>query len=335
MAWPPPNPEPAPDFLPGYSMPASSSSCAIGLDVGGTKIAGGWVDLRNGAVLERLSIPSEPSRGTDAVLADLGALLERLLANGIARNWRPGTTDSSIGIALAELVSTEGRVQSSATFPWQNVSLKERLGLDMPVRLEADVRAFALAEARFGAGRGLQNFLAVTAGTGISSCLVIGGRPFPGARGLAGTMASQESCFPSVDGTLARALALESFASGPALAARLRAGRPEFCGTGRDVAELAARGDEDARRIVQTAGRALGAALGHLINVLDPQVVVLGGGVGLSGGLFREALLTSTRDHTWSPLLHALPIVPATTGHDAAWIGAALAAHSATNPIDP
>jgi glucokinase len=256
------------------------------------------------------------------VLADLRILVDRLLTQAAERRWHAG----AIGLALAELVGTDGRVLSAATFPWQDLPLSERLGLPRPLRLEADVRAFALAEARFGTGRGLRQFLAITVGTGISSCLVLDGRPYPGARGLSGTMASQPGCFPSSAGELTTALALEQFASGPALAARLHAGRPSFRGNGRDVAELARQGDAHAAQIVQTAGRALGAAIAHLINVLDPEAVVLGGGLGLGGGPFEEALVASAREHIWSPLLRSVPILHAATGADAAVIGAALAA---------
>ena len=90
----------------------------------------------------------------------------------------------------------------------------------------------------------------------------------------------------------------------------------------------AARGDSTAARVVRFAGEALGAAAGGLVNVLDPEAVILGGGLGLSGGMFWESFVESARAHVWSDIHRALPILGAAVGPDAGWIGAAAAASS-------
>src|SRR5262249_51747583 len=148
-----------------------------------------------------------------------------------------------------------------------------------PVTIDADVRAAALAEARFGAGRPYQLFVYVTVGTGISSTLVQDGRPFAGARGnaLVLTSGSMTTICPQCGDLISTVL--EDIASGPALVRRYnqhRAGGAVQC---EDVLEAACHGDPDAERIVQEAGEVLGSSVGFLANILDPDAVVIGGGL--------------------------------------------------------
>src|SRR5690606_4308883 len=95
-----------------------------------------------------------------------------------------------IGVGLCELVSPDGRILTGCTVDWRGLPVRERLGRHGTVLVEADSRAAALAEARFGAGRGLRSFFHVTIGTGIGSALVLDGIPHTGATGSTGTLAS-------------------------------------------------------------------------------------------------------------------------------------------------
>jgi glucokinase len=110
---------------------------------------------------------------------------------------------------------------------------------------------------------------------------------------------------------------LEEVASGPALAASFNVGRAE------DVLSAAERGDPGAVRAVRDAAEALGSGVGWLVNVLDPEAIVVGGGLGLAGGLYWDALTASVRRHIWAPGTRDLPIVQAGLGADAGLIGAA------------
>ena len=115
---------------------------------------------------------------------------------------------------------------------------------------------------------------------------------------------------------------LEQLASGPALVERFaRLGGRSKCGE--DVLAAASAGDTRAVGVVRSAAEALGAAVGWLVNVLDPDAVVIGGGLGLSEGLFRETLRASSHRHIWSDLHRDLPILPALLGADAGIVGAA------------
>jgi glucokinase len=236
----------------------------------------------------------------------------------------------AIGLGVAELVGTDRRLYSAATIQWTGIAVDEILQAEtgLPVRLEADVRAAARAEAHFGAGAEFQSFIYVTVGTGISASLVNNRLPYVGARGLTGTFASNRVSIPQDSGELVTGPPLETFAAGPALAARLATTRCGFSGTSLDVIKLADRGDDLARDIVTSAGAAVGAAIGQLVNMLDPSAIVIGGGLGLIEGYYRKSLVNAMREHIWSFLHRDIPVISAKLGNDAGIIGAALAASS-------
>lgn len=299
-----------------------TSHFAIGVDVGGTKCAAGLVRLPQGDVLARRLQPTSPSRGGAAVLADVVELVNELIAEASALSAAP----VAAGVGVAELVGSEGQVLSDATIAWSKLPIAETLAnaTRLPVFLDADVRAAARAEARLGAGRGRHTMLYVTVGTGISSSHVVGGVPYAGARGLTGTCGSAPGLIPTSSGQLAAGPPLEHFASGPAIANRFSALRGERLYATHEVIDLAEAGDDVARTVVTTAGAALGAMMAHLVNVLDPEVVVLGGGLGLVGGAYRRAIDDAFRAHIWSDLHRNLPLVSAQRGVDAGVVGAAL-----------
>ena len=150
-------------------------ACTVGLDVGGTKIAGVVLDSR-GQILERRTIPTELGRGGEDVLERAIALASRLLA--AARH------PIAVGVGVPELVSPDGAIVSDGVIPWLGLPVRERFSALAPAVLESDVRAAARAEAELGCGRGLHSFAFVNVGTGISSALVVGGRPYAGAHGV-------------------------------------------------------------------------------------------------------------------------------------------------------
>jgi glucokinase len=303
---------------------AAPEHWAIGIDVGGTKTAAGLVHLPEGIILARRLQPTAPTRGGGAVLDDLIELARSLLEEARGLDALP----TSVGIGVCELVSPGGEVLSEATIQWKGHPIANRVQEEthLPVRVDADVRVAARGEAHLGAGRGLSSFIYVTVGTGISACFVLHGQPYAGSRGLTGTFASSAGLIPTIDGRLVSGQPLEQFAGGPALAARCAALQRDFRGTTPDVLDLAEQGNLLARTIVETAGQALGAAIAQLVNVLDPQGIVLGGGLGLAGGLYRESLEQTFKQHVWAEQHRSIPIFSAHLGTDAGVIGAAIGA---------
>ena len=293
-----------------------NDTCIIGIDVGGTKIAAGLLAWPEGRVVASQIIPTQTSRGSHTVLDDVLHLARELA--GQERGVRVG----AIGIGICELVDREGRIASANCIPWQHAPVQEKFSSIAPTVIEADVRAAALAESLLGAGKPFRNFLYVTVGTGISCCLMLDGAAYLGASGASGTMASSPLAIPCEKCGHISHSSLEEIASGPALVRR-------FCAVGgsatgaQDVIEAAAAGNAAARQIVESAGEALGSQTGILVSTLDPEAVIVGGGLGLSEGLYWEQFIASTRRHIWSDVHRNLPILRADRGRHAGWIGAA------------
>ena len=276
----------------------------------------------SGQVLSKRVVPTLPERGPQAVLDDLLELARSLLSE--AR--RIDALVGGIGIGVPETVDPEGNVTSSQTLAWQNIPVQSICSKLAPAIVESDVRAAALGEALFGAGREYSTFAYVTVGTGISSCLVLDGRPFPGARGNALVLASAplsttcNGCGGRMDDVL------EEFASGPALVQRYNQVASGQVSKAEDVLEAAAGGNRVADRVVESAAAALGNSVGFLVNVLDPEAVIVGGGLGVAGGSYWKQFVESTRQHVWAKETRELPICRAQLGADSGLVGAAAAA---------
>ncbi len=291
----------------------------IGIDLGGTKTAAGLVSFPDAKLLAKEVVPTLPSRGGHAVLADTLALARRLQSQAVGM----GLSVQGIGIGLAELINLQGEITSEYLIKWRGLPVKEAFSEIAPTRFESDARAPAVAEALFGAGRHFRNFVYLTVGTGISYCLMIDGRPYSGAHGHAimaatGAITSQcERCGHLQDQVL------EEFAAGPSLARRYQEATGKSVQGGQAVTAAAAAGDTVAEEIVRSASAALGNTAGFLINVLDPEAVIVGGGLGLARGFYWDNFVTATRAHIWSHVSQGIPVIGAELGADAGIIGAA------------
>ena len=267
-----------------------------------------------------------PQRGGDAVLADVMAQASDLAAEARAL----GIAVAGIGVGLPQLVSPDGQVRSSHLFDWRDLPAIEELSGIAPARLDSDVRAAARAEARFGAGRSHRIFCYVTIGTGMSYCLVEDGKPFEGARGYAihfATMPQWTRCGACGE---VHAPVLEEIAAGPGIAGAYAKRSGRAVADGETVLAAAAGGDAEATAVICDAATATGALIGQMINMLDPEAVVIGGGLGLAGGLYGDRLVGSIRRHVFAEDARRLPVLPAALGSDAGIIGAALAGVKAT-----
>jgi glucokinase len=295
-----------------------SSTCAIGLDVGGTKISGGMVSVPYGQVLAKQVIPTKAEREGQLVLSDSLALARLLMQEAS----RLGREVLGIGVGVAELVDLEGNVTSGQTIRWRGLPVQDRFSQIAPSVVESDVRAAALAECLFGGGRGLRIVVYVTVGTGISYSLVNEGHPFPGSRGNALILSSSPlSTRCTHCGEVLKPI-LEEFSSGPALVSRYNR-RSSSKVTRAEEVMSAVGHDPVALDVIRTAGEALGVSTAFLVNTLDPDAVIVGGGLGLAGGPYWESFLSSTRKHIWAENSRNLPILRAALGNDAGLIGAA------------
>jgi glucokinase len=260
---------------------------AVGIDVGGSKIRAASVDVKTGEVLRELQAQTPVSAGGATVLEACVVL---------ARDLRPDRPHA-VGIGLCEFVDLSGTPTSGVTVDWRDLDIVGAFEGSSRVRVESDVRAAALAEARFGDAAGFESFVYLTVGSGVSYCLVLNGRQYTGARGNAIVVGT-----PPV----------EQRSGGLALARR----------AGVDSAELVLA-DPERAPLVDAAADELGLALGTLVNALDPEAVVVGGGLGLVDR-YRERMAEAARAAIAHEATRALPIVPATLGTRSGVIGAAL-----------
>lgn len=300
-------------------MNIPSSSCAIGVDVGGTKIAAGIVDPQ-GRVLAKRVISTEPTRGGEGVLHDALGLAEALRDEIRRQRWNL----MALGVGVCELVDKCGRVVSSQTIPWRGQPVREQFARLAPAILDADSRMAAFCEARCGTGQTFRSFFYVTVGTGIGSSLILDGMPFLGANGCTGELASAPMRVLNSESGAWTSAVLEHVASGPALVARYNRQAGIKVARAEEVLAAAMGGDAIASAIVETAAISLGATIALMVNVLAPEAVIVGGGLGTASGLFWERLKAAIRDHIWSEVHRDLPIRQAAHGADAGFIGAAL-----------
>lgn len=291
---------------------------ALGIDVGGTKVALGVVTA-DGRLLRSARVDNRDA-ATHAGLLAMVASAARDLVSATG----PGL--AGVGIGMPELVDLSGNIRTGSVVPWTNdVILSALLGLG-PVLIEADVRAAAVAEGQFGAGSGHGAFCYLTIGTGISYTMVHHGRPVRGAHGAAQLLGSGRIALrcPACDAPAD--ISLEDLASGPVLAARFSERTGTQVREAEDVFAAAEHNDPAAREVLEQAAHIAGSFLAMAVNLLDPEAVVVGGGLGSAGGVWWERLVASARDHIWASYVRGIPIVPARLGPAAGVIGAGLCA---------
>lgn len=280
---------------------------AIGVDIGGTKIASALVGP-GGQVIQLLSADTPPREAAPADVEEVVVQVVSRLARSDAAS--AAVSPVPVGIGAAGFIDADGKiVRFSPHVNWREEPLADRLSerLATPVFLDNDANAAAWAEHQFGAARGQSRLVFVALGTGIGGALVYDGRIERGAHGMAGEFGhinvvprgrpcpcGNRGCWERYcSGTALVAEAAEMMASSTGSSDRLRAACADDASTltGRAVAELARDGDPGAAAVVDTIGTWLGRGLSALVAVLDPGDVVIGGGLSALG----ETLLQPAR----------------------------------------
>ncbi|POH61236.1 ROK family protein [Arthrobacter glacialis] len=300
----------------------------VGVDLGGTKTAAGVV-AQDGSVLLTDQIPTLNRDGGEAILDATAAMVRSL----IERAGAQGLVVDAVGVGSAGVINAaEGTVISAtdAILGWTGThitaGLTQRLGL--PCAVVNDVHAHALGEAWHGAGAGASTALMVAFGTGVGGSFVVNGQPLLGQHFVGGHVGHFASPFAVHRGTALPCSCghsghVEAISSGPAIhAAYLREGGSAALTDTRAVFDSARAGDELALQVIAIAAAAAGQAVGGLINILDPAVVVVSGGLADAGDLWWNAMEKALRAELLAPLA-AVPVVRASLGNTAAIVGAA------------
>jgi glucokinase len=332
----------------------SGPPLTAGVDVGGTKVLAGAVDA-HGVVRDvvRLGTPhrsTDPRLVEDTIAAAVQTLQARVSAGaggGRARAADGGGRIGAAGVGAAGFVDADGaRVRFAPHLSWRDEPLRDHLRdrLGVPVLLDNDANATAWAEHAFGAAQGRRHVVCLTLGTGIGGALILDGRLFHGANGMAGEFGHQQVVPDGRRCECGNRGCWEQYASGNALvrearrllqgsteAGRLRQltdGDPDRL-TGPLVTRAAVEGDRSAVGLLHEVGSWLGTGLAGLTAGLDPELVVVGGGVSVAGELLlgpaREALAATLVGRGFRPVP---AVVPAQLGESAGMLGAAHLARS-------
>jgi len=268
-----------------------------GIDLGGTKIEGAILDPANpAAAMHRLREPTESPKGYDHVLSQIARVVERLEeVSGISRPsvigiGTPGATEPSTGgIKNSNTTCLNGR-------PLRD-DLSRKLGIE--VRLANDANCFALAEATLGAGAGNKVVMGLILGTGVGGGIVINDRILEGLHGIAGEWGHNPLCGETTNCYCGRKGCIETVLAGPSVERHYRSLTGESVRLP-VIAERAQAGEEAAQASLSRLRDKFGEAIAAVINILDPDAIVIGGGVGNLDLFYTEDCRRAVAEHTFN-----------------------------------
>jgi glucokinase len=311
---------------------------ALGIDIGGTNISAGLVDS-TGRILHRKSIPAQAHQGGITLLRRVVKLADTLIKNRTVQGigaCMPGQIDPDKGMPLAPTPNIPG---------WARLPVKKALSVfGVPVYIENDANTAALGEQSFGIGRGSRNLLFLTLGTGIGGGIIVDGKIYRGSFCYAGEVGHVVVQKDGIKCGCGNYGCLETVASGTGVARRMMARLketkipltppsplwgedkgegPNFRITAKQVFDLAKRGNKTALSVVRETGYYLGVAIAGFINVLDPELVVIGGKMSEAGELLMRQIRKNVKGRTMPSKAKCPRIVRAKLGADAGLIGAA------------
>ena len=320
-------------------IPYSPDRYVVGVDLGGTNIVVG-VMPRDGS--RELAVRSQPTRaetGADGVVDRIVEMVEAAIADTTAATGASRAHFDGVGIGSPGPLDRErGVVIITPNLGWRDFPLRDRIAerVRLPATLDNDANCATLGEWWCGAARGAQNVIGLTIGTGIGGGLILNGQLYHGASDVAG-----EVGHATIDANGRRCKCgnygcLEAYASGPAIAERAREALAIYGNsvlrdlvdgdlgriTAATVYEAAHAGDPVARDVVRDTARFLGTAIANLVNIFNPDTVVIAGGVTQAGEALFEPLRGEVRSRAFAPAVNACRIVPGTLSGTAGVVGA-------------
>jgi glucokinase len=277
---------------------------AFGIDIGGTTVKCGFFK-NDGTFVEKWEIPTRKDNGGDLILPDIAdAIRERLEKHGVSMDDVEG-----IGVGVPGPVLDDGVVNGCVNLGWGVFNVAEKLSALLGgIRVVAgnDANVAALGEQWRGGGKGFKNVVMVTLGTGVGGGIIIGGRILPGGHGAAGEIGHMQMrknetavCGCGKKGCL------EQYASATGIVRLAKLALADTTKpsslrslaevTSKDIFDAAKTGDAMALKLVDTLGEMLGSALAHITAVVDPDVIVIGGGVSNAGQILLDAIVKHYR----------------------------------------
>jgi len=314
-----------------------SKRCSIGVDLGGTNIKFGVVS-ESGEVLHKGMLSAQVNLGREAILSNLRLAVKRSLAF----SQRQRIEINGIGVGSPGSVNLRtGRIEGSCpNLPQMlGVNLKKRLSdhFDYPIHVDNDANLMALAEFKFGAAKGFGDVLCLTLGTGIGGGIILGGELYRGSSFAGAEFGHMTINHKGRKCNCGGIGCLEMYASAPAMVKDARRLLRNDCKsiihrlvsgdldrlTTEVIFQAEKEGDATASRVVNQACAYLGAGIASAVNLINPQVVVIGGGVSQGGMAFIRRIEREVRSRAFPSATKKLKVVKAKLGIDAGFIGAA------------
>jgi glucokinase len=322
----------------------TSGRYSIGIDLGGTNIKFGVVS-DSGKVLHKGMLSAQVSLGRDAILSNLNRAVEQSLAFARKNKIRV----RGIGIGSPGTVNLRsGKIEGSCPNLPQMLGVNLKKGLserfDYPIHVDNDANLMALAEFNFGAAKGFEDVLCLTLGTGIGGGIILDGELFHGSSFAGAEFGHMTIHYNGRECNCGGIGCLEMYASAPAMVRDtkrlLRRDRGSLIHelTGGDLSRLTTevifraekKGDALASRVISQACAYLGAGIASAVNLINPQVVVIGGGVSQGGQSFIRRIEKEVKRRAFPSATKRLKVVKAKLGNDAGFIGAATLCSSHT-----
>jgi glucokinase len=306
----------------------------IGVDLGGTNLRSAILNLEGG-ILDRHKEATHAADGWAKVVERLVENIKRQRESAV----RKGFDVAAVGVGAPGVIQADkGVVVKSPNFPdWNNLPLKDQLEktLNIPVFLENDANAAALGEQWRGAGQGIGSMILLTLGTGVGGGIILDNKIWHGADGMAGEIGHMTLIPDGRPCTCGNTGCLEMYASARGIVQSYREalGKPFAPAAGQSgqitseqVYEAAGAGNEIALRVMKDMGRMLGIGIASLINIFNPERIVIGGGVKDAWPLFIDATREEILKRAFEVPAKRTEIVPSKLGDDAGVVGAAAVA---------
>ncbi|MDB4917832.1 MAG: hypothetical protein JWM95_5476 [Gemmatimonadetes bacterium] len=308
----------------------------VGVDLGGTNIAAGAMSLDGTKHLAMQSIPTNSSVGDEGVAERIVGLVQSVILDTIEHSGASRRDFVGVGIgAPGPLDRVRGVVLVAPNLGWKDFPLRDRIQerLNLPATLDNDANCATFGEWWQGSARGGRNVVGLTIGTGIGGGLILDGALYHGSSDMAGEIGHTTIDLNGRHCKCGNYGCLEAYASAPAIATRAREvlvreesdslipslvnGRVEDI-TAQIVYAAAKKGDQVASEIVRDTAKYLGAGVANLLNIFNPDIVVLAGGVAAAGDALFVPLRAEVRRRAFSPAVRAVKIVagelPGTAG---------------------
>lgn len=311
----------------------------IGVDVGGTNIKLALVN-NEGHIGYSNSVPTRAEMGYEYTISVMKQAISNLMtATNTTKNDIEG-----IGFGFpGQIDYKNGIVLNAPNIPgWVNVPIAQAMEIEfgIPTKVDNDVRCAALGELNFGAGKGCENLICITVGTGIGSGIILNGKLVRGASNAAGEIGHIK--LEMQDGPICGCGdygCMEAFASGPAIVAMaeeyIKGGKStkyrELSGgeiTSFIVSEAAKQGDAVAKRIFTIIGEYIGVGMSSVVNLLNPEKIIVGGGVADAGDILLNPIRETIKKRAMPIQSSAVEVIPAQLGNSAGVIGASLLINS-------